>query len=259
MSLPIQSGSIYGNCKMFAPDGTLLCRCNEDRAKWYLDRDLAIVTEQSPNLSIKLTFEPKGKGQSGQPFYLADKENRCVVCGTEQNLTKHHCVPRCFRKCFPGEYKFHTSHDVVPVCVPCHEKYEPFAFELKEQIARDAGFDNFHPRIAKDDPKNSIMKAANALRRYREQMPADRIAELEERLKDYYDVEEVTEDIIDQAMAMDPLKRFSDIDNFSMAIVTQIDDLDAFIRMWRQHFVDHMKPQFLHDHWSVDHITRATD
>ena len=31
------------------------------------------------------------------------------------------------------------------------------------------------------------------------------------------------------------------------------DDLAAFVRIWRRHFLDEMKPQFLPKTWSVDH------
>ena len=30
-------------------------------------------------------------------------------------------------------------------------------------------------------------------------------------------------------------------------------DLAEFVRMWRQHFLDEMKPRFLPNTWSVDH------
>lgn len=46
--------------------------------QWYLDRQLATTLSST---SIKLTFETKGKGHQDDPYYLEDRENRCVVCG----------------------------------------------------------------------------------------------------------------------------------------------------------------------------------
>ena len=56
---------------------------------WYLDRRLA---EQIDEHSIKLTFDPKGPGHMNDPniYYLEDRQNHCVVCGSTRNIISHH-------------------------------------------------------------------------------------------------------------------------------------------------------------------------
>lgn len=46
---------------MMAPDGELLCHCDEKKADWYVSRELATIVKQNP-LTIKLNFEPNGRG-----------------------------------------------------------------------------------------------------------------------------------------------------------------------------------------------------
>ena len=84
---------LYGNCKVYSPDNQLMFRCLEKKIKWYLDRGLAELIEESP-LSIRLKFEPKGKGERIDKLKV-ERNNICVVCGVTDLsiLTKHHIVP----------------------------------------------------------------------------------------------------------------------------------------------------------------------
>jgi len=47
---------------------------------------------------LRLHFEPKGKPQEDRKFYLAEKEDQCVVCGAKQNYIRKHVVPLEYRK-----------------------------------------------------------------------------------------------------------------------------------------------------------------
>jgi len=258
MSLPILTGEVYGNCSMLAPDGTMLCRCHYDKVEWYVSRGLAEIVEREPNIVIQLNFEPKGMGNAGDPYYMAEKANRCVVCGAEEDLTKHHCVPACFRKCMPEEYKMNTSHDVLPVCVACHMEYEPAAQELKEEIANRFGI-SFHPQLARDDVEWKAWKAANALLRYRPQIPEPRIQELYQMLRDFLGKEEVTQQDIEEMGGRNLYGRFVGINGHSQTIMDKVTDLDGFIREWRQHFLDVAKPKYMPEHWSVENSTKKPD
>jgi hypothetical protein len=41
MHRSIRKKKIYGNYQVFSPDNVLMFRCDEKKANWYLDRDLA--------------------------------------------------------------------------------------------------------------------------------------------------------------------------------------------------------------------------
>ncbi|NIQ13420.1 MAG: hypothetical protein GTO02_03115, partial [Candidatus Dadabacteria bacterium] len=124
----------YGNCEVLGPDGNLMFRCCQKKALWYLERNLGNQISKEP-FTIQLTFTPKGKGHVDDPYFLQIMKNLCVVCGSDENLTRHHVVPYCYRKFFPTNLKDHRSYDVMALCIPCHELYEEKATEFKEELA----------------------------------------------------------------------------------------------------------------------------
>ena len=128
--------SVYTNGLMLAPDGEPMCRIGKSKIDWYLDRELATLVSKDP-ITIQLNFEPKGRGHNGDEFYLRERKDICVVCGFTRNLTKHHVVPSCFRKCFPDEVKKHSDHDIVLVCQKHHELYESKANSLKDKLINE--------------------------------------------------------------------------------------------------------------------------
>jgi hypothetical protein len=127
---------IYTNGLMVAPDGEPMCRISKNKIEWYLERDLATLVSKDP-MTIKLNFEPKGRGHSGDEFYLKERKDICVVCGYKRNLTKHHVMPTCFRRYLSDEIKTHSDHDIVLVCQKHHEQYESKATSLKDQLIND--------------------------------------------------------------------------------------------------------------------------
>ena len=103
---------IYGNYQVLSPDGHLMFRCDEKKANWYIKRNLAEIISNDP-LIVKLKFQPKGLGNHNKKYGLSVIENICVVCGSDEFLTRHHVVPTCYRKFFPLEKKSHNFHDVL--------------------------------------------------------------------------------------------------------------------------------------------------
>jgi exonuclease 3'-5' domain-containing protein 2 len=92
----------YDHCRLLGPDGTLMALIPLKRFKWYLKKGLAKQIDEN---SIQLNFLPKGNGNVGDDFYLNERKNRCVCCGTDDNFTKHHVVPQEYRIHFPLEMK----------------------------------------------------------------------------------------------------------------------------------------------------------
>lgn len=46
------------------------------QVRWYLDRQLAEVVEETPSIAIRLKFTPRGSGHADDQYYLSDKDNR---------------------------------------------------------------------------------------------------------------------------------------------------------------------------------------
>jgi hypothetical protein len=174
---------IYGNCQVLNPNGDLMFRCLEKRAKWYLNRNLATTLNEDP-LIIKLNFQPKGNGERTE--YLKDlRENKCIVCG-ETNLellTKHHIIPYEYRKHFPYELKSHSSQYIVVLCADCHEKYENnYAKILKKEL-----YQKYLPekKAYKNIPKSKkIQGYLNAILNHKNALPSERYFNLVEKVSD---------------------------------------------------------------------------
>lgn len=247
----LRQDHLYGNCIMLSPDGTVLCRCDTKKINWYLSRNLATLIESDPP-TIRLNFQPKGNGKSDYPYYTSSKSNVCVCCGSDKDLTKHHCVPRAFRKFFPKHYKSHNSHDIVLLCAECHLKYEAIANELKYELL---GRKWHHVSSEEDVALRKASGYANAIIRHGEEMPLTRRNELEQLIKNYLKKDTLTLDDLNLLLEQDSERRnkVSEESQYGKKVVEEIADISEFIKMWRRHFVSKMNPQHLPKHWSVDH------
>ena len=47
---------------------------------------------------VQLNFEPAGRPLSDRDYYLQEKENICVVCGSDENVIRKHVIPKEYRK-----------------------------------------------------------------------------------------------------------------------------------------------------------------
>jgi len=241
----------YGNCKVLDLAGKLMFRCGPDKVQWYLDRDLARVISTDDPFTIQLTFVTNGPGHVGDDYFLQDKANVCVVCASTDMLTMHHVVPRCYRRHFPEQLKSHSSHDVVVLCIDCHEDYEHHAFKLKQEIAKEYGVPVSGKGVCVDECLRLVRSAGGTLSRYRPQLPAKREQELLDVLRDYYGRDAITDEDIEEAAAIDH-RVTEDFVHHGKYVVANTPDLEAFVKRWRKHFIVTMKPQHLPDGWDLE-------
>lgn len=232
---------MYDNCKIISSDGTELSFCSRDRAEWYLRRNLAVVVQDDP-LHVQLTFVPKQ--WEYDPYVLCKKENKCCVCGCQQNLTKHHVVPYAYRRLFPAYIKDHSCHDVLALCEQCHRAYELKANEFKQQLLIDYGIDieylrNKHKlhrkargiawRVVNNLPVSSTLSCMLYLGKSQlDKSDFYSILAIEEEKQDWY--------------------------SGASLLIAKIDDIQDFVKRWRQHFVETMNPKFMPENWSVDYV-----
>lgn len=241
---------------MNGPDGAFMSRLDAKRAQWYLSRNLATVTGDN---IIQLNFTPRGPGQADDLYYSSPKENRCVVCGTFDNLTRHHVVPHTYRKFFPNSFKSRASHDIVIICDTCHADYENnHAIRLTKKIAKEMGFP-----VHMGNPKNVISDEEKAKRLARiflgREMAQHRKEEVQWRIEKLIGREMTAEDIARLANATlknhkGKLPKGTKTHWSEVArVLTETNTIPAFIRRWRQDFIDHAQPKFLPTGWSVEH------
>ncbi|XP_058729635.1 protein RRP6-like 3 isoform X1 [Vicia villosa] len=212
---------VYHNCRIFANDGRLLCYCDRKKLEWYLNRDLAKFVEEDPP-GIMLLFEPKGRPEDeGNDFYIQSKKNICVGCGEGSHYLRYRIIPSCYRIHFPEHLKSHRSHDIVLLCVDCHEVAHAAAEKYKRKIASEFGIPLYVRRVihpGKETEKSNdeggvsplqLRSAAVALLRHGPRMPLERREELTEIVKKYYGGREISEEDLESALqvGMRPYER----------------------------------------------------
>ncbi|XP_031473178.1 protein RRP6-like 3 isoform X2 [Nymphaea colorata] len=211
---------VYHNCRIYASDGRLLCYCDKKKLEWYLDRDLAKLVEDDPP-AIMLLFEPKGRPEDeDNTFYIQSKKNMCVGCGEKSHYLRYRIIPSCYRLHFPEHLKSHRSHDIVLLCVDCHEVAHAAAEKYKKQIAVEFGIPLFVQKIqdsgdersklekAQDEWKSKgggvsplqLRTAAMALLRHGSMMPSERREELTSVVKEYFGGREISERDLEAAL-----------------------------------------------------------
>lgn len=249
--LNIRKNPIYGNCRILSPEGKLLCLCLPKKANWYLDRDLAEIVEEDP-LTIKLNFQPQGNWQEGDDYSLSAKENKCVVCNTEEDLTSHHIVPYCYRKFFPKEIKSHNSHDVVPICIKHHTEYEEnYAIKLKQYLATvyNAPIDvEFHNKT----DLGLVVRYARLLQNKFDKLPYKRKREIINFIREYHGEFGRLRQIILLYSSVD--LRETKNESHGEIVVKQLietNSIQIFVENWRNHFIESMQPRYMPKHWDL--------
>lgn len=242
MGIPYNKNYPYDNISMLDPRGKFLSFIDKKKAKWYIKKDLAELTDPK---TLKLKFEPNIRSRlepnditDDHIFYKTPRENICVVCGCTDNLTKHHIVPYRYRRHFPNTLKSRSSYDIITMCVTDHEKYEIFSNALHNKLIK-----NYHPAITnilrEIKATDKINKAIRKV--HQNKAPLDKIEAARIILLDKFGDSD--------PMALKYLDAGPLHSEIYKTIVDNITDYDQFIIMWRKHFVEFANPQFLPKNW----------
>jgi len=236
---------IYGNWEVYSPDDILMFRCDLKKANWYLKRHLATEIEVG---KIKLNFTPKGLGNHQKPFGLSLMKNVCVVCGTEKFLTRHHVVPISYRKYFPLEIKSHNFHDVLSMCVDCHDSYERKADLLKIELAKKYEVPIWGKTI---DRKEMIKwsKIATTIIGGCSHIPKSRVTQMKLELKSHFGFKRLSKK---RLLSLSTIKVKEVVKTHGQMVVENIEDLQEFVTMWRRHFLENNTPKYLPKNWSPE-------
>lgn len=254
---------LYDNCFLQAPDGQPLCTCDKKKAKWYLDKAIGELVSESPFI-VRLLFEPSGRPDSQQDYYLTAKENLCVVCGKADSYIRKNIVPHEYRRHFPTEMKDHNSHDILLLCTSCHAASNVHDGFLKQHLAEEFSAPQGCEegvRLLEDTDRRKVRSAARALLSARDGLPESRRAELEEMIKNYLNMnhdEPLTLDTVNVAASLETRIFNESYVPHGLKVVRAhaergLKGLMELERRWRQHFLNSMQPKHLPPLWSVDH------
>ena len=259
---------MYDNIRMLDPDGTLLCTISKKKARWYINKDLAVWEDGDQESTIQLLFEPSHRSNQSSSddaeddkfFNKSMKENICVVCGHDIYHMRHYVVPYSCRSLFPKKYKMHMAHDVVILCPDCHLVCKKLATKRMKQLEAKCRTDpNTGIPHFVDREKYQVKSWALALLRRREKLPSDVREKYEAHIRQYAKLkedEELTEEILQNATEVEteiPNPDYIPTAEIVVQSFCQDDDaIEKFVKDWRQYFVDTMEPQYLPTGWDVD-------
>jgi len=264
LSTAVRKSPLYHNCFLQAPDGQDLCTCDIRKAKWYISKGIGFLVSEDP-YTVRLKFEPSGRpeGLAGK-YYTTVNENICVVCGKVESLLRKNIIPHEYRKYFPAVMKDHQSHDILLLCVRCHQASNMFDAELRRRLAERCAAPigtEADVKLRENSELRRVRSAGRALQadRGRERIPATRRAQLEAVLLNWAGAEaceKLSEQLVDRAADCCCMEENEEYVPHSRAVVQQFLQQGGLLQLevlWRQHFIDKMKPAHLPHLWSVNH------
>ncbi|KAI8341010.1 hypothetical protein BC941DRAFT_346659 [Chlamydoabsidia padenii] len=255
---------------------------NRKKAKWYLIRELAKLAPDHGDRAIQLTFETKGNGHSEGDYMVEDRTNTCVGCNSQELLTMHHVVPDMYRRAMPLCIKSKSSRDILLLCKQCHHVYEDKATQLKKELAKQYDCPLEGKGWIHNVENRQARKAATALLRSAAKIPKERLEELVQVVKAYQQTHMTQVDdgggnnnqedhlawlaVLEECSKLEDVYRGPDFIDHGTFVIRQImamehitdngkerwPHLELFIKTWRQHFLDHVKPNYLSTRWTVD-------
>ncbi len=253
---------VYGNWTMLSPEGVVMCKCAEKKARWYMSRNLAkLVPDQEK--TFQLFFAPKGHGNAGDEYYLSNRESMCCVCGVTKNLTRHHVVPYGYRRHLPLEYKSRSSHDIMTLCDTCHTRYHmDYGDTFVDVIDAEFGVDVTKPRPLRETREPSAWiemaagKAASTLLKHSDKIPENRRAVLWADVHAHFGPEITQEDLEEIVVPLKEQRKGRGktlTRGYYVAKKIEADGrVHEFYTRWRQQFLDTMQPKFLPKGWQAD-------
>lgn len=254
---PIKT-SFYGNYTCIDGEGRTLFRCDEKKKNWYLKKNLIEIDSNNPSM-FKLLFKPHGPGHHGDNFFLQERKNQCVVCGDDDNLTRHHVVPHCYRRFYPEWYNDRFgSYDVMMLCEEDHSSYEYHSLQLKLQIAKEFEAPISGITIKERKIDRRIINLANAVVEYGNKIPLSKMEIIINQLKAQLHCEEIKiedlKELLVEANSKGNKKEVVTHGKMVMSKITEIKDVNIFSIRWRKHFHTVMQPKFLPNNWNLDRV-----
>jgi hypothetical protein len=148
--------------------------------------------------------------------------------------------------------KDHSHHDVLLLCLACHEKYESAADQLKAELGETFGVPLHGVRGERDRERGRAVKRAFALVRYGEQIPEARKEEMRRLISAWVGRSPLSDADIREVAGMTERDQAEEIIEHGRHVISQTPDVQGFIRRWREHFLHTMQPRLLPEHWQVD-------
>jgi len=256
--LPARKSDLYENILMQAPDGEVLCGISKKKAEWYLEKNIAEMIQTENQIYIKLFNEPKGRGHAGDEYYTSKKENRCVVCGKDNQMCRFSIVPQAYRRLMPINIKSHSSHDIVLLCQFCLRNATMAYDRYKQILSKEMRILFQAPQVEVDHDLQIVAKAAMSLKNYSQYYNDEKKAPLIKRIKKHYNIpddQELSEELIEEATKLEYRKKLNNETHEEAVVKTLTTEVEQqkFVIKWRTEFMRAMQPKFMPSGWRIEH------
>lgn len=162
---------------------------------------------------------------------------------------------------FPVIMKEHISHDVLLLCAPCHRTSNMHDENMRLSLASRCTA----PYSAQENPKeirvesmSDLRKAARALVYCAEKIPEERQKGLRKKMQRLLPKgTELTAELLEHYANIDVTIPNGDYSAHGETVVEYfkqaVGGLPKLERIWREYFLQTMKPKYLPELWSVEH------
>ena len=169
------------------------------------------------------------------------------------------------KRYFPSLMRNHQSHDILLMCIPCHKLGGFYDLGLRRKLGEMCNApvsDKEDSKMLIDMEAKKVKAAARALVNNKDgKIPENRVKELQNVILSYYSTHTVCDsELLESAVN---IESFIVNDNYTphgekvVDCFTSQHGIEKGIvmleKLWRNHFLDSMRPQFLPPLWSVDH------
>ncbi|KAG8033991.1 hypothetical protein G9C98_008472 [Cotesia typhae] len=161
--------------------------------------------------------------------------------------------------------KSHQSHDVLLLCPRCHEISNRSDLAMRQSLARMCNAPLSKPLTLRNDQyhrKRELMSAVKVLRDNNPSIPRHRRKEMESRVLEFTGYDRITPevtDIVHQKLMSDSTSSSHQVSKplHGLRVVEYFTKSEKGLveleRLWREHFLNTMKPKYLPKLWSVHH------
>lgn len=248
--------ALLQNCYLEAPDGEVLCTCDRKKAEWYVKQGRGVAVTEDP-YTVRLCFEPAGR--SVGEYYKSPREIRCVVCGKTEDLIRKHIIPHEYRKFFPTVMKSKTCHDVLLLCIYCHQASNIGDLKMRQKLQKTCNAPLTGSLSAEDLEASKKLhqeqRWANALLNVTH-LPEKRKAELKALLETAYPGEVIDDEFLENLLSRKPMSAHVHAPSHGETVVNRFRETGGIVeleKIWRQHFIDLMEPKFMPSLWDLNH------
>lgn len=229
---------IYDNYRVYSSENILISYTSKKKALRLLKWEHAELLEEIP-FSIRIKKDIKA---SVPDSIIVPRENICVCCGTSNDLTRHHVIPHEYSKFMGVKFKKCNYGNVLAVCFKCHQEYEMEAKKLKIILA-----DKYNAPFI-DRYSIQIFSLCFTILNS-EKIPYQKIIELYDALSIATNLPKsaLTEDFM--IKQLEERHRKNNKTHSELVWEAIKNSPDDFISMWKSHFIEHAKPQYLPLFW----------